>query len=226
MVAPIMLSVIIPTLNANATLPQSLACLQQDRSVAGIGEIIVADGGSEEVPCCDLPETIIISCASGRGVQMATGAAMAKGDWFLFLHADTVLGEGWAQAVSTHMHGSEKAAVFRFVLDDDSKKARRLEVIVHWRCKLLALPYGDQGLLISRQLYNKVGGFKPLPLMEDVDMVRRIGRARLKLLDVPAVTSAARYQRDGYVRRMARNLTCLTMWSLGVPVEKIARIYK
>jgi glycosyltransferase involved in cell wall biosynthesis len=168
----------------------------------------------------------LIQGAPGRGVQLAAGAAVATGQWLLFLHADTVLAEGWADAVRTHVATSQAAAVFRFALDDDTGQSRRLEQIVSWRCRLLALPYGDQGLLVSRQLYNEAGGFKPIALMEDVDIIRRIGRARLVFLDADAITSAARYQREGYVRRMCRNMACLAMWFAGVSPDRIARFYK
>ena len=124
------------------------------------------------------------------------------------------------------MANSGKAAVFRFKLDDASIKARVLEKLVVLRCRLFAMPYGDQGLLVSRALYDEAGGFRPLPLMEDVDLVSRIGRSRLTYLDVPAITSAERYVRDGYAARIVRNLTCLAMWSLGVSPERIARFYK
>jgi hypothetical protein len=87
------------------------------------------------------------------------------------------------------------------------------------------LPYGDQGLLIHRDLLASVGGLRPLPLMEDVDLVRRLGRHRLEALPVAAVTSAARWRRDGYLRRSARNLACLALWFAGVPPRIIARIY-
>ena len=223
-VSPIMLSVIIPTLNANDTLPATLVCLQAGRDVAGIGEIIVADGGSKVLP--DDQHTRLLRSAPGRGVQMATGAAAAGGDWLLFLHADTVPGEGWQQAVATHMATSTKAAVFVFRLDDEGKSARVLELLVKWRCRLFALPYGDQGLLVSRRLYDETGGFKPMPLMEDVDIIRRIGRSRLAFLDAHALTSAARYMRDGYLRRMVRNMACLVMWFTGVSPERIAGFYR
>ena len=103
--------------------------------------------------------------------------------------------------------------------------ARRLERLVAWRCRRLALPYGDQGLLLSRQLYDAFGGFRALPLMEDVDLVRRIGRARLLLIDHEVMTSAARYRRDGYLARSLRNLCCLGLYYLGLPPRLIARLY-
>ena len=118
-----------------------------------------------------------------------------------------------------------RTAHFAFALDDASPEARRLERLVAWRCRALALPYGDQGLLLSRALYEAVGGFRPLPLMEDVDLVRRLGRRRLVALPVPAVTSAGRWRREGWRRRSARNLACLSLWFMGVPPRLIARLY-
>ncbi len=221
-----MLSVIIPSLNANASLPRTLTCLNERGAEAGIGEIIVADGGSVTSPDVSGFDAILVRGASGRGRQMAAGADAATGDWLLFLHADTVLAKGWAGAVAAHMAHSDKAAAFRFELDDTSIKARILERLVALRCRLFAMPYGDQGLLVSRNLYDKAGGFRPLPLMEDVDLISRIGRSRLVYLDIPAITSAERYVRDGYVARIVRNLTCLAMWSVGVSPERIERFYR
>ena len=95
----------------------------------------------------------------------------------------------------------------------------------HGGAVVLGLPYGDQGLLIHRDLLRSVGGVRALPLMEDVDLVRRLGRRRLVGLDVPAVTSAAKWQRDGWYRRSARNLLCLALYFAGVPLRLIARLY-
>jgi hypothetical protein len=91
--------------------------------------------------------------------------------------------------------------------------------------RLLALPYGDQGLLISRALYDQIGGYRPLPLMEDVDLVRRLGRRRLAVLPADAVTSAARWRRDGWARRSARNLACLALHRLGMSEERVRKLY-
>ena len=150
-----------------------------------------------------------------------------RSDWLLLLHADTRLGPGWpAAATAICATTRDRAAYFRFALDSDDPRARRLERLVAWRCRALALPYGDQGLLIHRDLLRAVGGIRPLPLMEDVDLVRRLGRHRLVGLDVAAITSAAKWQRDGWYRRSPRNLLCLALYFAGVPPRLIARLYR
>ena len=124
---------------------------------------------------------------------MIAGAEAASGQWLLFLHADTVLQAGWRSEAAQFMAepGHEtRAAVFRFALDDGSRWARWLEKAVAWRGRALCLPYGDQGLLIHRGFYHSLGGFRPLPLMEDVDLIRRIGCGRLRVLRSAALTSA------------------------------------
>ena len=120
---------------------------------------------------------------------------------------------------------ARRGAAFRFALDDPALAARRVEALVAWRCRLFGLAYGDQGLLIAREFYQSLGGFKPLALMEDVDLVRRIGHRRIVILEAKATTSAARYQRTGYVRRSLRNMACLGLYLLGVDGRVIARLY-
>jgi rSAM/selenodomain-associated transferase 2 len=216
------LAVVIPALDAAATLPGTVQAL------GGLpAEIIVAAGGSQDgtgAVAAGLGARVV-KPPQGRGVQLAAGVAAARGPWLLLLHADTRLAPGWADAVQGAMRDPSFAAYFRFALDDRAPAARRLERAVAWRCRVFALPYGDQGLLIHRDLLAAVGGINPLPLMEDVDLIRRIGRKRLRALDVAAVTSAERWRRDGYLRRSARNLCCLTLWFLGVPPRIIQRLY-
>jgi hypothetical protein len=115
--------------------------------------------------------------------------------------------------------------VFRFALDDADPRARRIERGAAWRGRALGLPYGDQGLLIARDFYWSLGGHPAIPLMEDVALVRRIGRGRLTVLDHAALTSAARYRRDGWLRRPARNLALLSLYLLGVSPRVLARLY-
>jgi len=220
------LSILIPTLDAGPALAGTVASLAE----WGEAELVVADGGSRDgTPA--LAASLgarVVPAPRGRGTQLAAAAAAATGRALLFLHADTRLQPGWAAAARAFLEGPDaqrRAAYFRFVLDDDAPAARRLERAVAWRCRALGLPYGDQGLLIGAELYQRLGGYRPLPLMEDVDLVRRLGRGRLTALAPAAVTSAARWRRDGYVRRSARNLGCLSLYFLGVPPRVIARIY-
>jgi rSAM/selenodomain-associated transferase 2 len=216
------LSVVIPALNAAGTLPATLAALG-----AAPAEVVVVDGGSADAtaPLAAEGGARVVQAPRGRGGQIAAGIAAAAGPWLLVVHADTRLAPGWAEAARAALREPGRAWYFRFALDDDSPAARRLERAVAWRCRALALPYGDQGLLIHRSLLEEVGGMKPLPLMEDVELIRRIGRARLGALPAAAVTGAERWRREGYLRRSARNLTCLSLWFLGVPPRIIQLLY-
>jgi rSAM/selenodomain-associated transferase 2 len=213
-----MLSVVVPTLNAAATLPACLAAVDE------ADEIVVVDGGSADGTerIAEAAGARLVRSARGRGVQLRAGAAAAQGDWLLFLHADTLLSAQWRESVAVHVASApDKAACFRFRLDDASWQARLIERGVRAR----RFPYGDQGLLLSRALYDAVGGYRPLPLMEDVDLVRRIGRRRLSLLGAEAITSAARWRRDGWARRSARNAGLLLLYRLGASPERLAKLY-
>ena len=217
-----MLSVVIPALDAAATLPACLA------AVAEAEEIIVVDGGSSDATAAlaAAAGARVIVSPRGRGVQLAAGADAARGDWLLFLHADTVLGGRWRDAAEAHiLRMPEKAGCFRLRLDSPAWQARLIERGVAARAALLGLPYGDQGLLVSRRLYDAVGGYAPLPLMEDVDLVCRIGRKRLALLEAHARTSAQRWQRGGWLSRSTRNLLCLGLYLIGTPPERISAFY-
>ena len=228
-----MISVVIPTLNAEAGLAATLTALIPAAVDGLVREVIVVDGGSTDrsLKIADQAGANVIQCEPGRGRQLATGAQASRFGWLLFLHADTVLEPGWEREVAALIERvdlgqrTETAAAFRFALDDLGFLPRLVEWGVAVRCAVLRLPYGDQGLLIPRRTYQRIGGFRELPLMEDVDLLRRLGRSRIVILRSIAVTSAVRYQRDGYLKRIARNLMCLTLYFLRVPPHALLRIY-
>ncbi len=230
------LAVVIPTLDAEKTLAATLRGLQPGRASGLVRDVIVADGGSLDGTrhVANAFGARAMGATRGRGSQLAAGARTAltdrnlSADWLLFLHADTVLEGGWDSEVTgfCDMPGNrEHAAVFALALGDQRRAARRLEKIVAWRSRVLGLAYGDQGLVIHRDFYEALGGFRSLPLMEDVDLVRRIGKRRLHVLGATATTSAERYQRSSYLRRPARNLLCLLLYFLRVPPRLIAKLY-
>jgi rSAM/selenodomain-associated transferase 2 len=228
-----MISVILPTLNAEASLGDTLAALIPAVVEGVVREVIIVDGGSSDhtLKIADATGATILTAPAGRGGQLMAGAATARGPWLLFLHGDTILEPGWSREATLLIERVDSgklpptAAAFRFALDDLGWKPRIIEAGVGFRSSILKLPYGDQGLLISRALYDEIGGYRALPLMEDVDIVRRLRYRRIVTLRSNAITSAVRYQRDGYLVRVARNFSCLLLYCLGVPVRVIMRIY-
>ena len=228
-----MISVIIPARNAEQNLGRTLAALVPSAVDGIVRQVIVVDGGSTDgtIEVADAAGADVVKSSPGRGGQLAQGAAQARYPWLLFLHADTVLEDGWERPAISFMRRvdmgerSPAAGAFAFRLDDSGIAPRVLEGLVHLRCKMLGMPYGDQGLLIPRQLFDAVGGYKDLPILEDVDLTRRLGRRRLAMLDAKAVTSADSYKRDGYLVRMLRNQFCVALYGIGMPVNVVARLY-
>jgi rSAM/selenodomain-associated transferase 2 len=215
------LSVVIPALNAAATLP---ACLD---SLGQVDELILVDGGSADttVRIAESAGARVVIAPKGRGIQLRAGGEAARCDWLLFLHADTRLPPDWQSHAQRHLRQHPaKPACFRLRLDDPAWQARVIERGVSLRTRMLSLPYGDQGLLLPAELYRRVGGYQAMPLMEDVDLVTRLPRVRQ--LEADALTSAARWRRDGWARRSGRNLLCLGLYRAGVTPERVARVYE
>ena len=223
------IDIVIPVLGAPPVLAATLEALEEGRSAGLVGEVLLV--GGDEGPELERrfgASARVIAAPRGRGQQLAAGAEACGASWLLFLHADTRLAPGWAAPVAAFIARPEarrQAAVFRLAFDDPHPGARRIAVLANWRSRRLGLPYGDQGLLIARGLYEEIGGFRPLVLMEDVDLVRRIGRRRLMMLEARAVTSAARYRRGGWWLRPLRNLSILALYFLGLPPATLRRLY-
>ena len=219
-----LLSAVVPTLNEAGNIGMCLSVL-----IEGADEIIVADGGSSDDTASIASGFNVrwIETSRSRGGQLAAGGIAANGEWLMFVHADTVLQTGWQNAVSTFIKeagDAEIAGVFSYRNDLNSLGGKVLECCVAWRTEL-GLPYGDQGLLIGRQYYDRLGGFRDLPIMEDVELIRRIGRRRLRIIEVTAMTSGSRYKHRGIFWRSLRNVMCLAFYFAGLPPRLIAKLY-
>jgi glycosyltransferase involved in cell wall biosynthesis len=188
-----MISVIIPTANSERLLPRCFDSLITAAVRGVVRDVIVSDAGSTDgtLEIADAAGAHIVHARKGRSAQLAEGAAVAKSDWLLFLHPQTALEPGWEVEAESFIDQAlmerPRAAAFRFALEDFSGEARRAEAKAALRTSLFALPYGDQGLLIPKRLYLKIGGYRALADMEDADIVRRIGRRRLVSLRARAV---------------------------------------
>ncbi len=223
---PAPLSIVIPTLNSGDKLGPTVACLMEGLDSGLVRELVISDGGSIDATVSianELGATLVIGTPS-RGAQLKRGALAARGDWMLILHADTHLSPGWSDLVLTHIRASPKAAYFRLRFRAQGFRPRFFEAGVKLRSRL-GLPYGDQGLLISRVLYDRVGGYCDIPLMEDVAIVRKL-KGDLLALDITATTDPARYEKTGWYRRGIRNMWTLLRYRFGASPEKLAAYYK
>lgn len=226
-----MITIIMPCLNAAGSLEKSLPPLV-DGVIAGlVRTLVVVDGGSEDntLKIADAAGATVIETRAGRGHQLQAGANTATTDFLLFLHADTVLSKEWVEAAGQFCTDvgqmGQAAAYFKFALDDKSGAAKRVSRFVQLRNRLFGLPYGDQGLLVPAAYYKQLGGFEDIPLMEDVALVRKIGKRRLIQLEATATTSAARYRQNGYWRQPISNLWRLARYFLGASPQKLVAGY-
>ncbi len=221
--API--SIIIPTLNAAQALPACLHSLGEGLNAGLIRELIISDGGSEDatLKIAEAAGARVVTGAPSRGGQLRRGCAAAEGGWLLILHADSHLAPGWSSSVEAALvrHG---AYHFRLAFDADGPMAAFVAGWANLRSRAFGLPYGDQGLLLDRATLDAAGGYPDIPLMEDVALVRRLGRVRA--LAATAVTSAEKYQRQGWLRRGARNLLTLARYFAGTDPAALARSYR
>jgi rSAM/selenodomain-associated transferase 2 len=219
-----LISVVIPVLDDYPEAARILARFGPDPRV----EVIVVDGGHDrslERLVRSTSAGRLIRSRPGRATQMNAGAAVASGEWLLFLHADSTLPENWVDLFERQA-SNVRGGWFRFALDDRAWQARAIERGVALRVRVLRLPYGDQGLFVRRAGFTALGGYKEMPIMEDVEFVRRLVSSG-PVVELPAalLTSARRWHRDGWLRRSARNLLLLLLYAAGVSPRRLARLY-
>jgi rSAM/selenodomain-associated transferase 2 len=171
-------------------------------------------------------DIIWVDAPRGRALQMNAGAAFARGEWLIFLHADTTLPAGWTATIAAASTDRRVVAgCFRFALDSPLRIARLIELGVHVRVALFGLPYGDQAIFVRRDVFEAMGGYAQIEIMEDVDLVRRLGRRGRFVRSIkPALTSARRWERDGWVTRTLRHLLLITLYFCGVPPARLIRL--
>ena len=224
------LSVVIPTLEEADRLPLLLADLL--RWPGGL-EIIVVDAGSRDRTALTARltgATVLCTHLPGRGQQLSLGVEQSRGDWLLVLHADSRLPSIWMERVKGVMAKDEsttQAWSFDFRVDERRPMLCLLEWAVRVRSRWMQRPYGDQGLLIHRQLYEAVGGYRPLSLMEDLDLIERLSEKTLiRSLDCPLVTSARRWDQRSVLAQAWRNAMLRRLWRRGATPEQLLEIYR
>lgn len=222
-----MISVVIPAMNEEGHIA---TCIDALRSEACDCEIILADGGSTDRTAevaLSFRGVKVVKSEKGRGLQMNAGAAKASGDVILFLHADTLLERGWAAEILTVIkNASISGGAFTFAIRSSSWKYRLVEAWVTLRCRLCSLPYGDQAIFARKSAFNLIGGYKNIPLMEDVDFISRLKELNpIVILDKKAITSERRWIQKGLVRTAAMNQLIMLLYKLGVSPEALFRLY-
>ena len=219
------ISVVIPVLNEEKVIERNLRDLNKNL----ITETIVSDGGSND-------DTVVIASRfakvvhsnPGRGAQMNFGAKAATCDILLFLHADTILPDQWRDRILSSM--ADEGVVggaFSLSIDSDRLSHRIIAATANLRSRLTKLPYGDQGIFVKRSVFEKIGGFKDIPIMEDVDLMRRLKKSgKVIILDDKVKTLARRWEKEGVVYTTIRNWLLLTLFYMGVTPERLYKLYK
>ena len=221
------ISIIIPTINEANNLPLLLSDLS---SIQQEGEIIIVDSGSED-KTIDIANIygakVFISKESNRGLQLDIGAKNSKGDWLIFLHADTRLTYDWIRKINSVFNGNKNSIYyFKFKIDNKKIIYRVLEILVNFRSKYFKQPYGDQGLIIYRNTYFENNGFRKIPLMEDVDFLRRLNkRKNLKQLNLPIFISSRKWERTNIFIQAFKNWHFRRRWLKGESLKSIYSDY-
>ncbi|MDZ7959413.1 MAG: TIGR04283 family arsenosugar biosynthesis glycosyltransferase [Aulosira sp. DedQUE10] len=220
------LSIIIPTLNEAGNIKDTLASTQSSTNI----EVIVVDGGSQDdtVAIAQSFGVKVILSSPGRAVQMNAGAVAASGEILLFLHADTRLPAGFDVMIRTALSQPiTVAGAFKLRIDAPSWGIRLVEWGVNWRSHFLQMPYGDQGIFITKVVFEQIGYFPELPIMEDFELIRNLKRVgKIAIISVPVITSARRWLKKGIFKTTLINQIIIMAYLLGVSPERIRSWYR
>lgn len=224
-------SIVIPTMNERRRLEEAVARL---RLTAGRGdiEVVVVDGASTDGTADvahRVADKLVKSPLRGRSIQMHQGALAATGDILLFLHADTRLPGGWLGALLDAWAGKPRpgATAYRLAFDSDAPVYRLIAALGDWRSRKTGVPHGDQAIACRREDYLRVGGFPPVPLMEEYFLLPKLVRLGPVVIMQEAIsTSTRRYERNGPIFNALRNVAIIALFKAGVPPEKLKEMYR
>lgn len=220
-----LISIIVPTLNEGGFIG---ATLEELRHVPNI-EIIVADGGSSDdtTGIAKQAGAQVITTQSGRAVQMNAGAAAARGNILLFLHADTRLSADFADQIKQSLAQPGTAAgAFKLALAGKGLGLRIIELTANLRSTILKMPYGDQAIFLTAEMFRAVDGFPHQPIMEDFELIRQLKkRGKITILPLKAMTSSRRWRKLGILKTTLLNQAVITGYLLGITPERLARWY-
>ncbi|MBW2337662.1 MAG: TIGR04283 family arsenosugar biosynthesis glycosyltransferase [Deltaproteobacteria bacterium] len=219
------LSIIIPTLNEADVIEETITRLPQSEQV----EILVVDGGSSD-GTDEMARGLgarVLSAAPSKAEQMNAGAAEAQGEVLLFLHADTRLPEKFEEKVLTAVaRKGYCAGAFTLGIDSEDWGLRFIERVANWRARFFKLPYGDQALFVSRQLFHEIGGFADYPIMEDFELIRRLKKkSKIAILPESVITSPRRWQNLGVFKTWLLNQIIIGAYFIGIPPHRLDRWY-
>ena len=221
------ISIIIPTFNEANNLPlllSDLSIIQKE------GEILIIDCGSVD-KTIDIANIygakVYKSKERNRGLQLDIGAKNSSGDWLIFLHADTRLTHDWFTKIKSVLEGNKNYIYyFKFRINDKKIIYRVLEILVNFRSQYFKQPYGDQGLIIHRSIYFENNGFRNIPLMEDIDFLRRLNNKKdLKKLNLPIFTSSRKWERTNILLQALKNWNFRRRWLKGESIKSIYSDY-
>jgi rSAM/selenodomain-associated transferase 2 len=223
-------SIIVPALHESDkinSLVEHLEGLERSRDA----EMIVVDGNpnGDTIQAIGSDRVKKMVAPKGRARQMNGGASMAKGEILIFLHADTELPRNALKTINSAMaQGRYVGGAFQLDFNSEKIRFRMLARLASLRCLLTRIPYGDQAIFIERDYFSALGGYKDIPIMEDVELMRRIKRKGDKICIVPekVKTSPRRWEQEGFVYVNVRNAILFALYMLGVSPEKLASFYK
>ncbi len=220
------ISIIIPVLNEARNIKQAVASTQPSTNV----EVIVVDGGSND-GTVEIAESLgvkLISAPRGRAAQMNAGALAASGEILLFLHADSRLSAGFDIIVRTALQQpGVVAGAFAVRIDAQLWSLRLVEWGVNWRSRFLQMPYGDQAIFLTKEIFHKIGKFPEIPIMEDFELIRRLRRTgEITIINVPVLTSARRWLKNGVFKTTLTNQIIIVAYLLGVSPKRIGTWFR